>query len=428
MHTTRRNFLKLTGSAAVAIGGLDAILAAERAPLFAQANPIKIGALPIKSGVAATVGEGGMRGFQWGVDRINAAGGILGWKIELFIEEETNPKETTERFRKLALQNKVDMISGGISSAVGLALGPVAEEMKMIWVSWDATTQKGIEETMPKPKYSFRSTDNECEAVMTSLMAVKAWKGKIKTAAGLNLDYTYGRNNWDAFQAITKKYNMGLDYVLDLWPKIGVTDLTSHVAALAQKKPDVVFASLVFAELPIFMKQAHAAGLTQTTKFIFPPAGLQHTALKKAFTPDGIIFGHNSMYFEAPNASPLLKQFVKDYHEKYQDYPHFESDRAYSAIMAYKAGIERAAKAIGGKWPTTDQIIQGMEGVEIESFGGPFKYREDHIPDCNFYAGFTTSKNRYDFATIDPVEIMHTKNLQPPTGMPFFKWIESWKA
>ena len=424
MTTTRRQFMKLLGVGAMA--GAGARL--EVAPAFAQANPLKIGVLTIKTGVGATVGEGGLRGFQWGVDRINAAGGVLGRKIEVFVEEETNPKETTERFRKLALQNKVDMISGGVSSAVGLALGPLAEEMKMTWVSWDATTQKGVEETLPKPKYSFRSTDNECETVMASLLAVKHFKGKVKTVAGLNLDYTYGRNNWDAFQAITKKHDMGLDYVLELWPKVGVTDLTSHIAAIQQKKPDLVFATLLFAEMPIFLKQAHAAGLTQNTKFIFPAGGFQHTEMKKSFPPEGILLGHNRMYFEAPNASPLLKQFVKEYFDKYKDYPHFESDRAYSALVAYKAGIERAAKAIGGKWPSTDQIIEAMVGVEVESLGGPFKYREDHIPDCNFYQGFTTNKNRYDFQTLENVEIMSTKQIQTPAGMPFFDWIKSWKV
>jgi ABC-type branched-subunit amino acid transport system permease subunit len=55
----------------------------------------------------------------------------------------------------------------------GLALGPVAEELKALWLSWDATTQKGVEETIAKPKYAFRSCDNECEAIMASLLTIK---------------------------------------------------------------------------------------------------------------------------------------------------------------------------------------------------------------------------------------------------------------
>ena len=423
MLTTRRNFLKAVAGAGAAAG-----TRLGTPPAFAQQRPVKMGVIVARSGVMATVGEGGLHGVQWGVDRINKAGGLLGRKIELIVEEETSPKETTERFRKLALQDKVDVVSGAVSTGSGLALGPAAEELKMLWLSHDATTQKGVDETMPKPKYSFRSTDNECETVMASLLTVKHWRGKIKTVGGINLDYSYGRNNWEAFLTIMKKYNMDVTPVVDLWVPIGTIDLTSHVAALKQKKPDVIFATLLFAEVPIFFKQAQAAGLTEGTKFVLPAAGFQHTAMKKAFTPEGILLGHNSMYFEAPNASPLLKEFVKDYYEKYKDYPHFESDRAYATVAAYKAGVEKASKAIGGKWPSTDQIIQALEGLEVETLGGPFRYREDHIPDCNFYEGFTTAKNKYDFLTIDPVEIMYTTKLQKPPGWKFYDWIASWKV
>jgi len=147
------------------------------APALAQAGPVRLGVLAAKAGVLAPVGESGLRGVQFATDRINAAGGILGRKLELIVEEESSPKDTVERFRKLALQDKVDAVSGAISTGVGLALGPAAEEMKTIWLAWDATTQKGVEESMPRPKYSFRSTDNECEAVMASILTARLWKG-----------------------------------------------------------------------------------------------------------------------------------------------------------------------------------------------------------------------------------------------------------
>src|SRR5439155_1033181 len=76
------------------------------APALAQAAPVRIGVLAAKAGVTAPVGESGLRGTQFAVDRINAAGGIAGRKVELVVEEESNPKDTVERFRKLALQTK----------------------------------------------------------------------------------------------------------------------------------------------------------------------------------------------------------------------------------------------------------------------------------------------------------------------------------
>jgi branched-chain amino acid transport system substrate-binding protein len=422
MGATRRQFLGLMGGAAATASRLGV------APAFAQSGPVKIGLLVIKSGVGAQVGESGLRGAQWATDRINAAGGILGRKIELIIEEESSPKDTVERFRKLALQNKVDVISGCISTGVGLALGPVAEEIRMLWLSWDGTTQKGVDETMPKPKYAFRSCDNECEAVMASILTARHFKGKIKTVAGINPDYSYGRDNWAAFTAIMKKYDMGVTAVADLWPKLGTTDFTSHVAALQQAKPDLIFSSFWAADAAIFLKQMHAVGMTASTKLVFTTAGGVHETLKKAFTPEGMIVGYNTMYFEDPKASPLLKQFVKEHYEKYKEWPAYESDHAYFTLVAYKAAVEKAAKAAGGKWPTTDQIIQALEGIEVESLQGMRRYREDHIMEASFYQGLTTHKNQYDFVTIDPVEVMTTKQVQKPSGVGLYDWINGWKV
>ncbi len=423
MRMNRRQFLKVTGvTAAAAAAGIDT------APAFAQSGPVKMGVLAAKSGVLAPVGESGLRGVQWATDRINAAGGILGRKLELIIEEESSPKDTVERFRKLALQDKVDAVTGAISTGVGLAMGPAAEEMKTIWLAWDATTQKGVEESMPRPKYSFRSCDNEAEAVMASIITARHWKGKFKTVAGINPDYSYGRDNWAAFLAIMKKHNVDIQVVSELWPKLGATDFTSHVAALQQAKPDLIFSCHWAGDTPILMKQAHASGLTVSTKWVLTTGGGVHEALKKSFTPEGAILGYNSMYFENPKASPLMKEFVRWHQDKFKEWPNYESDHGYFTVVAYKAAVERAAKAAGGKWPSVDQVIQALEGVEVDSISGPRRYREDHIMEATYYQGFTTHKNKHDFVTLDQVESMSTKQIQKPSGVGLYDWINSWKV
>jgi branched-chain amino acid transport system substrate-binding protein len=422
MITTRRRFLKALSGAVGAAG-----LRLQPAPALAQSGPVKIGVLAAKAGVTAPVGESGLRGTQFAVDRINAAGGILGRKIELLVEEESNPKDTVERFRKLALQQKVDVVTGVVSTGVGLAIGPVAEELRTIWLAWDGTTQKGVEETMPNPKYAFRSVDNEAEAVMASILTARLHKGKIRTVAGINNDYSYGRDNWAAFLAIMKKFGMGVTPVVDLWPKLGETNFTSHVAALQQAKPDV-FSSFWSGDAPILMKQAHAAGLTQQTKFVLSTAGGVHESMKKAFTPEGAVLGYNSMYFEAPSASPLLREFVRWHQEKFKEWPNYESDHAYFTIVAYKAGVEKAARAAGGRWPSLDEISQALAGIEVESLSGRRGYRADRIMECSFFQGVTTHRNRYDFVTLDQVEVMSTRQIQKPSGVGLYDWINSWKV
>jgi branched-chain amino acid transport system substrate-binding protein len=421
MTIQRRKILK-------GFGGAGAVLAAQGligAPAFAQNKPLKVGIIAPKAGVVGTIGECGLRGTQFAVDRINAAGGIAGRKVELVVEEETNPKDSIERLRKLVLQDKVDCVQGIVSSGVSLAMGAVAEEMKALLIFWDGTTQDGVKETMPKPRYVFRSTDNECEAVMGSLLAVKHWKGQFATYAGINPDYSYGRNNFAAFEALLKKFGVESKKVAEQWPKVGTLDLTSHVAALKAAKPDLIFSSLLFADLPIFMKTAHGAGLMDgKTKFVFPGAGFQHTLLKKEFTPEGMIFGHNTLYFNLDSATPLQRFFVQEYETRYKDYPHWEADRAYFAMQIYRAGIEKAQRAKNA-WPTQDDVINAMEGLKVESLGGPAEMRKDHIAEQTFYQGMTTHKNRYDFPTLTDVTKMYSDQLQKPTGVDFWKWIET---
>jgi len=96
--------------------------------------------------------------------------------------------------------------------------------------------------------------------------------------------------------------------------------------------------------------------------------------------------------------------------------------------VAYKAAVEKASKAAGGKWPTTEQTVEALEGIEVESLSGRRGYRGDHIMEASYYQGVTTHKNRHDFVTIDPVEVMSTKQIQKPSGTGLYDWINSWSV
>lgn len=392
-------------------------------PAIAQSGPLRVGILAPRSGVAGTAGECGLRAAQWAAERFNKEGGIAGRPVELVIEEETSPKDTIERYRRLILQEEVDCVQGLISTGVSLGIAPVAEEEEKLFVMWDGTTQDGVNETMPDPRYVFRSTDNECEAVMASLLVVKHFKGQFKRIAGINPDYSYGRNNWEAFRQILTRFGVEFEVVAEQWPKVGTMDLTSHVAALKAAKPDLIFSSLLFADLPVFMKQGSAAGLFEGIKVALPAAGWQLNQLKKTFMPEGVIFGHNTLYFDLPDASPLQKAFVGDYMDRYKEAPHWEADRAYFALAAYKAGVEAAQKA-KGSWPDTEEIIEAMLGQEVESLGGPGRFRKDKIAEQIFYQGPSTNKNDFDFPTLASVDSYKSEQLQKPAGADFWEWIK----
>jgi branched-chain amino acid transport system substrate-binding protein len=176
----------------------------------------------------------------------------------------------------------------------------------------------------------------------------------------------------------------------------------------------------------IIMKQAAAVGLFKTMKGVFTTAGGVHDSLKKEFTPEGLLLGYNSMYFDDPKGSALLKQFVREYKARHNEYPPYECDHAYFCAESYKAAVEKAYAA-AGQWPSKEQVVKALEGIEVESLSGRRGWREDHIQMCSFYQGLTTHKNSYDFVTIDPVEVVSTRQGMKPAGSKLMEWIAGWK-
>jgi len=286
MEKTRRDFLKIAGGAALGAGamisGFDNGRVYAAPPKGVPKGPVKIGVMVFQAGVAAVVGTAAWRACQIWRDQVNAAGGILGRQVELHLEEESSAKDTVERFKKLTLSTKVDVISGLASTGNGQAVGPVAEQLGQLWLSHDATTQKGLEETMPKMEYAFRSVYNELEAVAGALMTAKYFPD-VKTVAGINNDYSYGRNCWDAYLRVLQYFNPDVKPVEALWPKLGVTDFTSHIAALKKANPDLIMSSFWSGDTTIILKQAAAAGLLDKMKGCFTTGGGVHYTLKKSF-------------------------------------------------------------------------------------------------------------------------------------------------
>ena len=417
---TRRHALALA-----AAGGATAITGAFPRPALAQTGPVKIGIIAPRAGTAAFIGENGLRAAEWTAERINKSGGIGGRKVELVVEEETNAKETLERARRLVIQEKVDCIQGVYSTGVSLPIAPTLEEMRALTILWDGTTQDGLKETMPSPKYIFRSTDNECEAVMASIIVAQELKGKFKRIAAVSPDYSYGRNVWNAFKALTKKFGTEAEVVAEQWSSFTQLDFTANVAALKSAKPDLVYCVLGNADLPIFMKAAQAAGLGETTKFVLVQAGHQHGQLKKSFVPEGTLMCYNTMYFGDTSGSALHKEFVAAYRDRYKELPHWECDRAYFAMMLFKHGVEAAMKANGGKWPAALDIAANMEGAELESLCGRAAMRKDHIAEETFHQGFASHANDLDVCTLGKAYKVFNRGLQKPAGAEFWSWLET---
>jgi branched-chain amino acid transport system substrate-binding protein len=126
---SRRTLIKgATGSVLLAGVGMPAIVKA-------QTDAIRIGHLTPLTGFLGPLGEYAVMGVKLAAEEINNAGGLMGRKVELIMEDSVNPQTASAKAERLIERDKVAMIIGEISSASGLAIGQVANRMKTVFIN-----------------------------------------------------------------------------------------------------------------------------------------------------------------------------------------------------------------------------------------------------------------------------------------------------
>jgi branched-chain amino acid transport system substrate-binding protein len=95
---------------------------------------VKIGLLADRTGPLAAYGYAHEKVARAVVGRINDGGGIRGQAVQLLIEDtESNPSVATLKARKMIESDEVDFLVGSNTSAVVLAVAPVAKELKTVY-------------------------------------------------------------------------------------------------------------------------------------------------------------------------------------------------------------------------------------------------------------------------------------------------------
>ncbi|MCP5984191.1 transporter substrate-binding protein, partial [Klebsiella pneumoniae] len=92
-------------------------------------NSVKVGILHSSTGTMAISETGSIQAEKLAIEQINAAGGVLGRKIEYVQEDGASDWPTfAEKARKLLVSDKVAAIFGGWTSASRKAMLPVLEQ------------------------------------------------------------------------------------------------------------------------------------------------------------------------------------------------------------------------------------------------------------------------------------------------------------
>src|SRR6184192_3681795 len=430
----RRDFLSGLG---VSVGAALSATAAANLPVVgvAQAQekpkgnipdkPFKIGHMTFFTGPAAVLGEPMYKGQILASEEINAAGGLLGRrKVEVLkADEAAGTDANVKELRRLKLSESIDFFCGITSSGNTPALGPVAEELKVLTMFVDGCTDFLFDKAVPNPHYIFRLRNMQsADGITTALAIAQTWP-KSRRIAHIHPDYSYGRNAFDHIKIVMKKMMPAAEIVSEGWPKLGTTDFSSHITKALASKPDLIVSSVWGGDYVALYKQALRYGMFQKAKFASTIAfGVAPHALGKDHPEDVLAGVHSNYHFTYPGGDkwPLNKTFVEKYHARFTEYPNFQAEGGYTATYMLKTAIDKANHLAGG-WPEDDAIISVLEGLMMAAPAGYVYIRPDnHQGYKDAITGFSKNVAEYPFPILDPNRIITIpiRNITAPPGWP----------
>ncbi len=329
-YLTRRKLLQGAAGAATLAGiGMPAISRA-------QSDVIRIGHLTPVTGFLGPLGEFAQMGVQLAAEEINAAGGVLGRKIELVMEDSVNPQTGSAKAERLIERDNVAMIIGEISSATALAIGQVANRTKTVFINTGANSD-ALRGASCNP-YMFHieaANSMMVRAVGQYLKSEKMIEGK--KWYSLTADYAFGH---DLFR-VAKQFvsENGGEFVGEELVPTDATDFSPYLLKIRQARPDVVASNLAGNQITNFIKQYAEYGLQ------FPICGFGFDTAVAWGAGEGNFSGIWPLIWHHLVDTPSSKSFVAAFTKKYGKPPENQSWGDYNSLKIVAQSFEELKSA-----------------------------------------------------------------------------------
>ena len=245
-NPSRRDALKATAAlSAAATLGFPAIVRA-------QSDTIRIGHLTPRTGFLGQVGEYGYRGATLAVDEINAAGGVLGRKIELIAEDSVNPATAVTKAQKLVERDKVVVLIGEVSSASAGAIAEQAVKYKTPYFNTGANSDALRGQNCNRYMFHIEG----CNTMYTK--TIGTWQKDHNLIKGakwyfLTADYAFGQDLYRVSSRFLQE-NGGIVLANDMVPT-NTADYSAYILKIRSLKPDFVYLNLAGVDQTTFLKQ-----------------------------------------------------------------------------------------------------------------------------------------------------------------------------
>lgn len=278
-------------------------------------DSIKIGALVAATGPASFLGDPELKTLELYVEKINAAGGVLGKNLELIAYDTgANPKKATTFVKRLINQDEVVAIIGGSASGETMAIIPYIQKSKIPLVSMAGS----IKIVQPVKSFVFKTPATDRMACQKIFEYLKA-KGKTNVAL-ISGNGGFGKSMRGQCKDVASNY--GITIVADETYGPKDTDMTPQLTKIKSMSNVQAVVNPGFGQGPaIVTKNFKQLGMTQTLV-------QSHGVASKKFielagnASEGVIVASPPVVVASllEDSNPIKKiamDYIKDYEGKY---------------------------------------------------------------------------------------------------------------
>lgn len=389
---------------------------------------IKLGMSTFMTGPASVLGAPAKVAADMWIEEFNAAGGVQGAKlVPTWIDEGQGADKFLSEYRRLAQEPGEKLMLSAISSGYCNALAPVAEDLKVINILWECSTEKVLEER--RYKYVFRTGPNGTMEMVAAVLHLLKVKPDFKTLAVVNQDYAWGRDSWEIFRNTLLALKPDVKIVAELFPKFGASDFSTEVTRLQALRPDVVLSTAWGGDLDTFLRQASQRGLLKSSQFVLPLADSSLERLGDA-VPPGVIVGFvGDGYFADPEFmnDSEARTFVQKFKQRTGAYPNFAVYHMVQALKAATGAYKQALADNKGQWPSTDQLAATLRKLEYRGLSRPIRLREDGQALQGQLYGVTAKDAAHPFPVAKQLTFYPADIIAPPVGQKSAEWVKTLK-
>ncbi|MGE0578947.1 MAG: ABC transporter substrate-binding protein [Reyranella sp.] len=358
----------------------------------AQQPPIVIGVSTGQTGAVAVAAEWELWGVNLAVEEINAAGGLLGRKVEVLVmDNKCNPSEAVNVANKL-VEAKVVAIEGAHCSSAHLASMKIIADAKIPMVTGIASNPQITELAGPgRNEYSFRISPSD-SAMMEALGTYLGEKKVFKNAAIIGEDTDFGRGGADAFKKVAEK--AGVTVVSTDFHPQNTPDFTSILTRIQQRRPDAIATFQVGGDSINFLRQAMQLGVRIPYTGRIELGGRNQPIIEAGGMEKSI----SAWTYNATIDTPSNKAFVEKIKAKHKSEPYLQTWGAYDSIRVIAQAIKDANSTEGPK------IKDAIKNMKFTNVMGKTVTFDDHNSAGRFVVLQTVNNKKVGVADIVEVK------------------------